>query len=678
MSGCEATPEVKKIIRAMAKNRVEAGHTDAYDIVDAIHHEIKDHTPLWKSEIADIVSGYGEVRKPTAEELQIRLTALRREMRDLSRTQDVLAGKIDTDAPKIKARTSALEGQIADLTRRIENNLSTATNKGQAIETPEILKLKARRDALKAELNDMQPSPPATKPEDPAIRENKTRKASLKRQIDELEHKLKTGDFDKPRKRTPVYDEQAHQLEADRDALKLRVDRMVRELERKNQSLPAQLADRFLAFRRAVILSSVHTLGKLTAAASMRTLTTPTEEAIGSLLRLVPGVRGIDARAPREGGGLSAYAEGQAVGHTLSKQTAKDMATMARHGTDSLSATYGKDHESHYPVLDIIGQIHGALKVPAKRNEVFRAVEKRAAHLTKQLIADGMSPAEVAAHIASDKTQAMLLAKAYEDGQRAILMSDNAAVSAWRMLVGYAKRAGAEGSMTRAFGGTAGRVGEYLFPIVKIPTNFFVEASSYGLGGAKALGQIIAAKGVENLTPDQADYVMRNLKKQAIGSVGLYIGFMNPDAFGGYYDSHKRKEGEPEFGGARIWGYDIPRYLLHNPLLEMLQLGATIRRIADGHHKGEGTIAAGAYAGAKGLVGEVPFFDTPIRVAYGLSNADSASRFLGEQVRNAFIPPDIQRIAKAHDHADKRKPAGFIDAIKVGVPGLREEVPTKR
>jgi len=81
MSGCEATPEVKKIIRAMAKNRVDAGVKDAADLIDSIHEEIHAHTPLWKSEIADIIAGIGEVRKQTKSEMQTRLEAIKAELR---------------------------------------------------------------------------------------------------------------------------------------------------------------------------------------------------------------------------------------------------------------------------------------------------------------------------------------------------------------------------------------------------------------------------------------------------------------------------------------------------------------------------------------------------------------------------------------------------------------------
>lgn len=600
MSNCEATEPVKKIIRAMAKNRVEAGITDASDLVDSIHEEIHAHTPLWKSEIADIISGYGDVRKQTASEMRTRLNAIKAELRQQAK----------------------------------------AVDKPQAKRTPEEVK-------------------------------NATRRTDLTKQMTDLQRKLDTGDFSKPVKTKPQYDEGTLELQSQRDALTKKVDKAIRTLERNNQSLPARSADRLLAFRRAIILSSFHTLGKLTSAASLRTLSTPLEEGVGSVLRQIPGIRSIADMAPREGAGLSLRAEAQAARKTFSPTTLKEMYQTALHGSGTNDALYGKDKDHHYRLLDLVGQVHGALKTPAKRNEFYRSVELRGAALRKQMIQEGKSPAEVDKQMQSPATQAMLGAKAYEDSQRAIFMNDNAAVTAYRMMVGHLNRSGGAGKV-------AGKALEYVLPIVKIPTNFVAEAGSYAGGGAKALGQLIASKGLKNLSPDEADYIMRNLKKQTIGAALLAMGYYGAHQVGGYYQpGDKQDKNAPEPGGMKLFGVNIPKYLVHNPALEMLQMGATVRHIVESKKKGEGTVGAGTYAAAKGLVGEVPFFDAPSRIAEGLKDAGSASKFAGENVRDAVLPPDLQRYAKQTDPEKvfKRKPGGFLDAIKTGVPGLREQVP---
>ena len=118
MSDCEATPEVKAIIRAMAKNRVESGITDAADLVDSIHEEIHGHTPLWKSEIADIISGYGTVRKQTKDEMQIRLAAIKSELRQQAKAVD--------DAPNPSA-VDVIEGASTSNTSSLADSISIFT-----------------------------------------------------------------------------------------------------------------------------------------------------------------------------------------------------------------------------------------------------------------------------------------------------------------------------------------------------------------------------------------------------------------------------------------------------------------------------------------------------------------------------------------------------------------------
>jgi len=122
------------------------------------------------------------------------------------------------------------------------------------------------------------------------------------------------------------------------------------------------------------------------------------------------------------------------------------------------------------------------------------------------------------------------------------------------------------------------------------------------------------ACGIETLKPEQADAIMRHLKDGSLGAAATalgYFGIAGVFSVGGYYQPGKRDDSEVPFGGARIFGWDVPRALLHNPLLECLQIGATIRRVAESklrkRDEDEQGLAAGAAAAAFGLVEEVPF-----------------------------------------------------------------------
>jgi hypothetical protein len=108
-------------------------------------------------------------------------------------------------------------------------------------------------------------------------------------------------------------------------------------------------------------------------------------------------------------------------------------------------------------------------------------------------------------------------------------------------------------------------------------------------------------------------------------------------------------------------------------------MGATIRRVADARRaKSDKTpVLSGVLAAGKGLLSEVPFFDTPSRIEQGAQNVHTLGKYLGSEVRSAFIPPDVQNIAKATDTAKQRHPKGFWQEIEAGVPGLRQNVPTQ-
>lgn len=444
-------------------------------------------------------------------------------------------------------------------------------------------------------------------------------------------------------------------------------------------------------FRRAVLLSSVKTFGKLGAAAAGRNITTPIEEAIGGILSKTPGLRDIAAKAPREGG-FSLKAEGAALKGGFSKDTLRDMAAKVKTGVGSLDEFYGgKEPEGSPGFLNIFGRLHSAMKTEPMRAEFFRSLEKRSQHQANLLKLEGKSPRQVAEAMQSEEMQLFLGGKAYEDSQRAIFMNDHGLTDFYSRMKSEARKYG-------FIGNAAANVADFLTPIVKVPTNYITEATSYAFGAPKALAKVVFERGVKNLTPDQADYVMRNLKKQTVGAALMAIGYFASDQIGGYYQEGDNKDPDkPEAGGLRIFGVDVPKSLLHTPILEMLQIGATIKRVQDKEQK-KGKLgalesaASGIYQGGKGLITHVPFFEEPARLAESLKDFQGAKKFAGESTRSLFIPPDVQNVASqgipftggafgdldANGKPIKRTGEGFLDEILKGVPGLRQKVGNNR
>jgi hypothetical protein len=685
--------ELISLIGKMAKNRVQAGVTSVEGLVDEIHAKLKDHVDD-KRDIRDAISGYGQTSQMSKDEASVRLRELKRRMRLVSSIEDAESGqrpaRTGLQREPDSAQAKQLRRELAEVIKREGLNVEHPPVQG-----PKLSEGTGRKEGPRiAEAPFVGPQTgdarklPAEGPKltDAPLQGPKDwlpdAKKRIEGQIANLESQIRSGQFTNKEPRTPlVYDAEGEALKQRRDRLKAQADTEIKRLERANRSKPEKLADFIVGFSRAVKLSSVYTLGKLSAAASLRTISTPVEEAIGGLYSKLPVLNRVAERAPREGG-FSLNAEGAALKNQFSKETLKDAAQMVRTGRSRLDA-YGGKPEHDTDMLNLFGQVHGALKTPVKTNEFFRAVEKRSAFARRQAIRQGISPEDANAYLQRPEVQAGILAKSYEDAQRAILMQDNAIVKFYRMGLNFAESKG-------ALGKTVSKAGQFVLPIVKVPTNFVFEASSYAAGGPKALATLLW-HGVSELPPEQADYVMRNLKKQTMGTALMSVGFFLPEMFGGYYQRGDEKDKEKsEPGGMRLAGHDVPRWLLHNPALEMAQIGATVRRVYEKEKQKESDspVAEGIFQAVKGLVKEIPFFEEQGRLADAFNNWQGFRKFAGEAARSAIIPPDVQRAAKegvpftggkfgdvdTKGEPVKRYPQGFMDEIKSGIPGLREEV----
>jgi hypothetical protein len=260
---------------------------------------------------------------------------------------------------------------------------------------------------------------------DPQETALKTYKTRLTKRIADLQKQLDTGDFAKPTRGQTVLDQQAQDLKAQSEKLKGQVDDAIHKQKLAARTPLEKGAAIFQKWRRAVLLSSVNTLGKLTTAAMMRFGTTPIEELIGGVLSKMPGLSDIAEKAPREGGGLNISAEAKAFGQFFEKATYQDIKEAVKTGKTSLDYLYGKKGTLPPEALDFFGHLHGALKVLPKRAEFFRSLEKRAQWALDNHL-----------DINDPKVQATMAADAYTDANRAIFMQENFINTGFRMLMG--------------------------------------------------------------------------------------------------------------------------------------------------------------------------------------------------------------------------------------------------
>jgi predicted RNA methylase len=504
----------------------------------------------------------------------------------------------------------------------------------------------------------------------PALKALKTRYAN---RAEELKAKMAGNDFT-PKGRTPIQlDAEAIKLKSAYERSKLEFDRLVMKERLKNRNILEKTQDTFTKWRRAFLLSSPVTLAKLTSAAVERLAFTPIEEGVGSVFSRVPGLRGVAERAPREGG-MSVKAEARALTEGLRKGMADSWQTL-RTGHSDMDSLFGKRDVMPRAAIDMIGSIHGALKAPVKSAEYFRSLQKRIEFAIRQ----GQDPTD-------PLVMTRLCLDSYKDAQRSIFMQDNRVSSAWQSALANLERPDKKtGKVPNSYKALA-TVGKTLLPIVKVPTNIVAETLQTAFGSVTGSARLAHAlyKGVETLKPDEADLIMRELKKGSLGAALLVLGYLNPSVIGGYYQMNDKKQaGHPKFGSVQIGGQNIPTWLIHNPLLETLQIGATIRHVADSKLRKKDNetqgVPAGTMAALLGITSEVPFAREPVELTK-MFNPYERPKFENQFAKDMIVPLGVSWVAQ---HFDKnangnyiaRDQSDFANTIKSAIPLLRKSVP---
>lgn len=605
---------------------------------------------------------------PEIEAKRARLEALRDE-RDTLR---------QTDTARVEqAKEDALVKQINDKRNRILSGDTDAKVGKATVPTEKIAKLQTELDELNKQLAEARKGP-AKSPEEIALQTFKTRATN---RVAELKDRRARGDFSTRARTELKLDPEGQKIKADLAKEKLDFDR-AREADRlKNRSRFEKILDGLQQWRRAFVLSGLRTLAKLTSAAAEIQAITPVENAIGGALGKIPGISKIAERAPTHGG-FNPRAEAEAVKGTF-QNLWKDFSSNLKTGHTDLDLLYGKPDIVPRHFLDFIGNVHGALKSSAKRNAFIRSFEQ----LVDTYSAKGIDVKDPA-------IQMQMGVEAYKQANAAVFREDHFVVTAYNnMLRGLVQKSKETGRPSLL--GKAAEAGiKYTLPVVRIPTNIVARTFEYSFGHAVAATRIarsVFQEGLNNLSPHDADVIMRNLKRGTIGTAVMALGYFNADKIGGYYQpGQKRDDSDVKFGKIRVFGHDVPSYLIHNPLLEQLQIGATIRRVADSKlrksdDETQGT-GSGAMAAALGVIQEAPFL-SDAELAVKLKDPGTRPSAVGELAKGV-VPVLLQNVAEAQDkdvqgETVKRDPntgkvlSTAVNTVKLGIPGLRKTVPEK-
>jgi hypothetical protein len=580
-----------------------------------------------------------------------------------------------TDEQRLAAATKAAARNLDYWTERLrlakEGVFKTDRETGKPIADPELDAMRARIKAVKAEIDELRKlANPAKTPEEKALASYQAR---LFNRMADLQDRLARGDFaPRPRKQITL-DQETLELKAQAERMKRKIDQGLAK-QRLAERAPWEKALEGLSkWRRAFVLSWPTVLAKLTTASSYLIGSAPLEEAVRTPLRhLLPAIA---EKAPRYGRGFHLQTEVGAIAHTwktLFSAAGKKWKT----GQGDIDALYGDPKVLPPELKELVGNLHAALKEPARQNEFFRSFQTRLWHAGRK-----------GADVTDPLVQTKIATDAYKDANAQIFSENNMVADFIKRGMSRFRQVDKETGRPTVFGKVAEAGVKYTLPVIRIPLNLIKRTFEYSLGTATGSVRLAGAliKGIDKLSPEQADVIMRNLSRGQVGLAFMAYGFFNPTQFGGYYQrGEKRDPDDIAAGHARVLGLDIPHYLIHSPLLAQLQIGSTIRRIVDGNAAGKDEESPGyakaimqAYAG---VIQETPL----VRAAEDNLRAldiRERDRFFG-QLMQSTVPGAVEWTAKHFDSdADgntiQRKPTAPFEYFKQAVPGLRQQVPTK-
>lgn len=440
---------------------------------------------------------------------------------------------------------------------------------------------------------------------------------------------------------------------------------------------------------RAFKLSGLLIAPKLLGAVGWKLVLSPAEQAVISAMRIIPAIDRI-AQGAKRYSGFNSEAEWKALKDTFSMKTLQQMKQAATKGNIDIDKfrelahvaveDVGNEAKLDRPVRDFVTRLHAALKTPLKINEFSRSTTLRTQAEIAENIANGMTPKKAVEAANSVEAQSRIGVEAYIDAQRAVMLGDNKLHNA----IEYALRTAKESDSI--ISKTVAHSVELLTPVRKVPLNIGAEALEYAAGGFNA-GVKILKHGVEKLTSQERDYVLRNLSKQTIGLVVGYLAVKGLIGGGGYFTGDKRDytKGQIHPLDMEFFGHKFPHSLIHTPALDIVQAIANFQKLKS---RNESSGEAAAHT-AEGFAKEhAPMFslaDEFIRAMAESHNKNptyqsKADKMMDNIIKGFVIPGAVSSAAVMKDNYDnpdvtERKSTDLKTVLQKGIPGYREDLP---
>ena len=603
-----------------------------------------------------------------------------KELKDLRDKSDALDKQLQqmrndakvkkTEAEKTLERTKK---SIEDLEKKIKDK-DLADKIKSGVTTPEIEAAREKREKLAEELEKLKNEADPYREERKALEEWRKRKAAeIENKKDKLE-KLKKGVLPEPPK-PKVIPTSSEDLKIQAEAKKYKqdIDNEIARIKSANRSNFEKGLEWVSNWRRFAVLTGYHVLGKLAAAGVWQNaVVTPARKIIQTGLGKIPGLRGVAEKAPTEGN-YSIQALSENYAQWFKKAAWDDVVNTAKTGKSQVKILNGNNeyHDKHF--TDFIGNAHAAIKVLPERGEYFSSVQSASEWALRQ----GMD-------LTKPATQEMIHEIAYDNAQRNIFNNKNALSDGYKQMINHIAEKG----------GVGGRIAKTLLfdenlPIVKVPINVLNDATSYTMGAVKAFVTGIETKfKVDNMTPEQADSIMRNLGKQTIGLIGLGVAKYLYHNLAGFYNKGEKKEmsgveaDKLKPGDVKVGDFKISHNFLHHPAFYGAQIAANIQRLMEAHasdKKKEGkepfSLGDAILKSVSSVIKEIPMLESAASTFDVLKDTKSFKKALVETYVAGQIPQGLKEVAKDTDPEDKRSPQNVGQQLESNVPGLRESVP---
>jgi hypothetical protein len=466
-------------------------------------------------------------------------------------------------------------------------------------------------------------------------------KTSLAKQTIGYQAKLERGNLTRETPQKTQYDKAAFQMRANLQKLKNQFDKAVAKEDYNNKTPSQKFWDHFVGVERAMKLSGPEVFGKLGVAAAVREILAPAESAFGyGISKILPEL----TKDTRYGADLKTTLRAELKAKAaLFTEGMKDAAQNVKGRQTQLEVISGKRDVRPDFWYNRIGQMHAAIKAPVKRAEFTRSLEVRMENAVKN--GEDISHPAVMERLANE---------AVIDANRAIFQENTTVSKVFSMLDRQSP--------------ITGRVSRFLFPVVKIPVNLFKELVNLHVGSPMAAAKIGKAywNGIESAPALEREAMVRQLAKGSIGGAGLLWGYYNSDKVQKFFKS-------------------IPPWFQHTPFAMILNEGSHLKQLQQGGKE--------AQEGGKELrymaKTDIPFMYTVTDIGDAINAHDSRPilHWINNMTKSTVVPQAVSQTANYMDKpgtfpsniAERptfRIPRNPIEAVKSGIPGLRQQVPT--